>query len=703
MNPTASPTENTPAHGYGLLVRTPESKLQDIEKSEQNRQKAIEEQQKPELLSLADHIQSAWSAAKRAKQGNNIQQRFVECLNRRNGEYTAEKLAKIHKQGGSAIYMKLTNVKCRAAESWIRDILLPPGEKPWALSPTPVPTLPEGKEVEIQTQVKEEVVQLMMMKGVESVNAEKIQDRLLEIQDKVLEEKKEKAKKAADRFEEHINDQLVEGNYYKALSEFINDLVTYPTAFLKGPVIRRKKKMVWTEDQNGNYVPAIEILPVREYQRVAGINLFPSPGAKNIQDGYLIERIRVRRSELNTFIGVPGFKESAIRAVLNEYGEGGLREWLSIDQQMATALDRPQEQNDPDPPIDVLVFWGSVQGRKLLEWGMSGKQVPDTDIDYQITAWLIGNYVIMSRLNPHPLGHRPYYAASFESVNDSIWGKSPPELMDDCQDICNATARAIVNNMGIASGPQVEAYMNRMDPSENVEEMYPWKIWKTVDDGTGADNRALNFFQPDPIVDILLKVYEYFFKQASEQSGIPAYVYGSQEIGGAGKTASGLSMLMNAASKTLKGVIAHIDEKVISPSIKEHWNHVMLYDQDIDKIGDINVIARASDQLFIAEQLQLRRSEMLDRTNNDWDRKVISDKGRAHMLREAFDSMKMDSGKILFSNDELDAMQAAQADAMEELNIEQGGEIPPAAAIDAAGNPKGQSPGQTIQGRGLRV
>jgi len=42
MNPTASPTENTPAHGYGLLVRTPESKLQDIEKSEQNRQKAIE-------------------------------------------------------------------------------------------------------------------------------------------------------------------------------------------------------------------------------------------------------------------------------------------------------------------------------------------------------------------------------------------------------------------------------------------------------------------------------------------------------------------------------------------------------------------------------------------------------------------------------------------------------------------------------------
>ena len=165
-------------------------------------------------------------------------------------------------------------------------------------------------------------------------------------------------------------------------------------------------------------------------------------------------------------------------------------------------------------------------------------------------------------------------------------------------------------------------------------------------------------------------------------------------------------MLLNAAGKMISGVIAHIDEKIIAPSIKEHWNHIMMYDTDIDKMGDINVIARASEQLIVAEQLQLRRSEMLDRTNNQWDQKIIGDKGRAHMLKDAFDSMKMDTESIIPTDDELDAM---QAEAMRQLGIEQGGGqpgqpgIPPAAVIDAAGNKKGQPPGQTITARGLKV
>jgi len=311
--------------------------------------------------------------------------------------------------------------------------------------------------------------------------------------------------------------------------------------------------------------------------------------------------------------------------------------------------------------------------------------------------------VVMARVNPHPLGKRPYYADSYDPINDSIWGNSPPELMRDVQAICNACARSIVNNMSIASGPQVEVYQNRVQPGENIEDIYPWKIWKTKDDGTGAHNPAVQFFQPDPIVDTLLKVYEYFFKQASEQTGIPSYVYGSSDVGGAGKTASGLSMLMNAAGKVLKGVIAHIDEKVIKESIKEHWNHVMLYDSDIEKMGDVNVVARASEHLIIAEQLQLRRSEMLDRTNNPWDMRIIGDKGRSHMLRETFDSMKMDADSILPSEDEMRMMEAEVqrrvAEALASHGIDVGNpnpEIPPAEVIDAAGGAKGNEPGRMM-------
>jgi len=213
--------------------------------------------------------------------------------------------------------------------------------------------------------------------------------------------------------------------------------------------------------------------------------------------------------------------------------------------------------------------------------------------------------------------------------------------MRDVQRICNAIARALINNLGIASGPQVEIMMDRLQPGEDAEAVWPWKIWKTKSDSTGTGKFAINFFQPDPLSDLLIKVYEYFFQQASEQSGIPAYIYGSQEVGGAGKTASGLSMLMNAASKTLKNVVSQVDEHIIKPSIYEHWIHLMLYDEDIMKVGDINIVARASEYLIIQEQLQIRRIEFMERTNNPADLGIMGIGGRATLLRETSKSLKL--------------------------------------------------------------
>jgi len=577
--------------------------------------------------------------------------------------------------------------------------------------------LPEAIEWDIADQVQQEVTQLMLQAGsTQAVSVENIRARLQEIKDKTMKEKKKLAKEDARRMELHIDDQLTEGNYYGALSEFLTDLSTFPTAFLKGPIVKRKKQLTWTQDQNGDWVPAVEIKSIREYTRVSGYDIYPSPGAKTIQDGSLHERARLRMMDLEDMIGVPGFKDDAIAAVLDEYESGGLRQWLTIDQERADIEDRPNEIEDPNPLLDCVIFWGPVRGKLLRQWGMDPSKIPDPVRSYQVTCWLIGSWVVMARLNPHPLNTRPYYAASFESVNDNIWGRSPIELFADCQDMCNACARAISNNLGIASGPLVEYYKNRLAPGFDFQTIEPWMIIPTEDDGNGANNPAVNFWQADDRSAALLKVFEFFFQQASEQSGIPAYIYGNQDVGGAGKTASGLSMLMNAANKTLVGVITHIDEKVISASIKEHWIHVMLYDKDVEKSGDINVVARASQHLVIEEQLQLRRTEMLEATNNDWDREIIGNKGRAKMLQEAFESLKLDADGIVPEPEELDqiaelkAMLAqAQADAAASLGISVeemtgqapgggGGQpnMPSPAVLDAAGGMKGKPPGATM-------
>uniref|UniRef100_A0A6M3IK50 Putative portal protein n=1 Tax=viral metagenome TaxID=1070528 RepID=A0A6M3IK50_9ZZZZ len=682
------------AIGTGLQLRVTESKLQDMEKSARAREQAYRDQQKPEILEFAAHVRKKWEAAKTAKQGTtandvSIKQRLLKSLRQRKGYYDPEKLAEIKGFGGSEVFMMLTNQQCRASESWIRDVLLPPGDKPWGIKPTPMPDLPEGEEIQLQDQVVNEVAAYMVQSG-QTPSIYEISERLQMLQDEALQKKIKTAKRVASRFEIEIEDDLVEGNFYTALSEFIKDITTFPTAFIKGPIIRQKKKLVWTEDRDGNWVPAVEIKPVKEYERISPFDMYPGPGSKSLQDGYFCHRARLRRAHLVSMIGVEGFQEQAVRAVLDEHGTGGLRQWLSVDQERAQAEDRPQEYDDPDPPIDCVIYWGSAQGKVLREWGMDAKKIPDPDIDYEITAWLIGRWVVMARINPHPLGHRPYYSASYDSTNDSVWGHGPPELMRDCANICNAVARALVNNLGIASGPMAEVYMNRLAPGENAEEMHPWKVWKTEDDGMGANNPAVRFFQPNPLSEMLMKVYQYFYKQAAEQAGIPSYGMGSPDITGAGKTSSGLAMLMNNMTKTLRGVIAHIDEKVIKPIIYNHWVYLMLYDQEIEKGGDINVVARASEHLIIQEQMQLRRGEMLERTNNPIDMSIIGMRGRANMLRDAFDSLKMDADEIVPSDPELMAM----------MNQPPPGQVPPevptAAVVDAMGGAKGREPGRMM-------
>jgi len=626
------------------------------ERLEADRKKAEEQQNRQPLTALAAYVQKAVDAAVNAKQSSGVHDTLVKCLNQRKGKYDDDVLAEIQKTNGSTVFMKLTGMKCRAAEAWIKDIILPAGERPWSLAPSEVPELPDNIEEEITRTVTLETATVMRAQGIEAVTPEQIAQRLQEVRENVRKERLEQAEKATELLSARIEDELQAGGYYQALEDFIIDFVTFPAAFLKGPIIKRKKTLVWQEGPDGAWRPVVAEKLFRCYERVSPFDMFPSPGARSVHDGYLCERIRLRRRQLVEMIGSPGWSELAIRGVLYDYQYGYFRDDNSMlvgDYQRAQAEGRPQEFNDPDPPLTGWIFNGPIRGRLLLDWGMSPRQIKDPLMDYEAVVVLFGRWVVMARLNPHPLGRRLYYSASFSPTNDSIWGEGVPQLMRDTQRVCNAAARALVNNMGIASGPQVEVNMDRLYAGQDVTRIWPWKIWQTKESRMPHGKPAINFYQPNLLADALLAVYEYFFKQASEQSGIPAYMYGNERVGGAGKTASGLSMLLNSATKTLKNVVGYIDRNIIQPTIKEHWTQIMLYDEDVEKWGDIEVIARASEYLIVQEQLQLRRTEFLEQTNNPVDLAIMGEEGRAEVLRETVKSLKMPTKKVVPSREEL--------------------------------------------------
>jgi hypothetical protein len=359
-----------------------------------------------------------------------------------------------------------------------------------------------------------------------------------------------------------------------------------------------------------------------------------------------------------------GYKDDEVRLVLQEArgGAGGFRLSIPTDQSRQE-LENRNESDDSEGIIDCLNYWGHVQGVKLLEWGMDRARVPDPDLYYHSNIWKIGTHVVMARLNPHPLGETPYYSSSFRPKADSIWGKSPPMCMRASARAGNGAARAMMNNAAMASGPQVEVDISRIDPATNPMVIMPWGLWKNNGKQGPTEGPAVRFFMPPLVVKELLGIYQWASEQASEESGIPNSIYGGQgKMGsGAADTYSGYAMITNAANKTLGGVVFHIDQNVIVPSTRNHWLHLMLYDDSMTKGGDINVVARASRFLIVAEQIQQRLGEFARDTNNPIDLQIMGIEGRAELLREMARFLRTKSNKIIPDEEKLKARLMEQA------------------------------------------
>jgi hypothetical protein len=582
--------------------------------------------------SLASHIRKSWEEAKMAKQ--ETEYRLLDCLRRRKGEYDPSKLTAIRQEGGSAIFMMLTATKCRAAASWVRDILMPANEKPWGLSPTPIAQVPP----EFLQPVFQAFIQRAALQAQESGEQLDPQAVMKKAEDHIRHAAQEKAEEAAERHEEVIEDQLAEGSWDAALGDFIDDFVTFPSAFIRGHNLRRVSSLAWMEGWKP--VKTMEIKP--DWYRVSPFDIYPSPDATDIDNGaYIIERCRFTRGHLNKLLGVPSYNEEAIRAVLDEHGQSGLRDWLWSDGERAELEGRGNEWLTRGQTIDGLIYCGGAQGTSLLQWGVNPNDIEDPLAEYEVEATLIGQHVIRVKINRDPLERRPYHKASFQPVPGSFWGQGIPELMADIQDVCNATARSLVNNLAISSGPQVEVYYERLDPSEDAENIYPWKIWRTKDSNVTGNNRALNFFQPDSNAAELLAVYEKFEIRADDATNIPRYSYGNERVGGAGQTASGLSMLMESANKGIKDAIRHIDRGVIRRVIEALWLHNMQYSDDTSIKGDVAVVPRGSSAMLIREQTHQMRAEFLAMTGNEIDMGIIGREGRRNLLEAVAEKLDM--------------------------------------------------------------
>lgn len=632
-----------------LQVATPNQ----VAEYEANVQAMREPPQQPmELEGLVHYIRQEFNDSRNARYVNGVSQRLIEAQRTYRGEYSPDKLRDIKAFGGSEVYSRVTPTKCRGATSVLRDLYLSGSEPPWELQPTPVPTLPEDIASSVISLVQAEV-QAAQQQGL-TINEAMIRDRMTQMyeaaQMAAIRTSIEEAKDASRQ----LNDVLTEGGFYRALKEFLIDLPIFPIACLKGPTVRLKTKVRWKNGQ-----PSRETTPKLFWDRVSPLDLFFTPDAGHLDESYIIEHVRYSRQELYNLIGVPGFKEDEIRAVLADFKDKTQsRQWRDwFDEEREDLEDRDHWESARGQLIDALEWHGCIQGQMLLDHGFSEKDISDPEAEYMVDAWLIDRYCIKAQISPGVTQRPKYYITSFEKIPGSLWGYGLPDILSDITSVCNTTMRSIVNNLSISSGPQVVVNLDRLAQAEDANTLYPWKRWHVVDDPLGNNSsKPIEFYQPNSNVQELMAVYEKFANMADEASALPKYLTGSGATGGAGRTASGLAMLMDNASKVMQNVAANVDDDILTPSIEQLYEMVMLSSVGPQLKGDESIVVKGVTVAVQKETDRMRKLEFLQLTANPMDFGIMGPNGRAAVLEDVAEELGMKGKKIVPSPEELAGM-----------------------------------------------
>jgi hypothetical protein len=632
----------------------------DAQQQVEDQAKRTAEDQRPNMqqyVGLAGYIRTQWNMMVRHR--NTIagwSDRLLSAMRSFNGVYDPAKLAEIRKFGGSEVYCRLVAAKCRGASSLLRDVYLG-ADRPWGLGPPDDPDIPAEVLSSVQDLIKTEVMTLMQ--AGQPPQPMVVRERSYSLLEAARDAAKKKATDQCQVAEDKVDELLTEGNFYKALAEFLVDIPLFPLACIKGPSVRMVTEVTW----QGNK-PIQRQVPKLWWERISPFDVWMTPGVTDADDAQIVERFRVTRVDLNDLLDLPGYNQDNIRLILEFYGMQGITDdWDTTDASRAVMESRENPTMNESNMLTGLMFTGNVQGRMLREYGFTNDQIPDELRDYSVQAWLIGNYLIKVQLNPSVRRRHNYYITSWEKVPGTPIGNGLPDIVSDLQEVMNATLRALVNNMSIASGPQVVINDDRMSGQENSDELYPWKRWHATNPTvSGTQEKPVDFFQPQMNAQELLGVFNAFYGLSDDISAIPKYLSGNSPGGGAGRTASGLAMLMGNASKLLQTVCANIDRDVMTPILQATLDMILLTDTSGLLTGQEEVVPKGVVVAMQKETMRARQMEFLQITANPIDLQIIGPKGRAAVLRSVSQTIGLDGEEIVPNQDQLDQQQKQASD-----------------------------------------
>jgi len=439
---------------------------------------------------------------------------------------------------------------------------------------------------------------------------------------------------AAKKMEKKIHDQLDETGASKHLRSTAFEMALFGTGVMKGPFAVNKEYPSW--DADGKYKPTIKTVP--EASHVSIWNFYWDPDANNTGDcQYTIERHKMSRTQLRALKKRPHFRANVIDQIIEE-GEGYVKKYWEDDLKDYAPTFGVER-------FEVLEYWGNVDIGLLEE---NEVVIPD-DMkeagELQANIWFCNGKILRLVLNPFKPSRIPYYAVPYELNPYSLAGVGIGENMDDTQTLMNGFMRMAVDNAVLSGNLIFEIDETNLVPGQDLS-VYPGKVFRRQG---GAPGQSLFGTKFPNVSNENLQLFDKARQLADESTGLASFSHGQTGISGVGRTASGISMLMNAASGNIKTVIKNVDDYLLAPLGQAFFNFNMQFDYDPAIKGDLEVSAKGTESLMANEVRSQRLMQFLQ---------IASQPSLApfakfpYIIREIAKSMDLDPEKVTNNMDE---------------------------------------------------
>lgn len=501
----------------------------------------------------------------------------------------------------STVFLKITRPYVDAAAARVSDMLLPTDDRNFAVKPGKVPEL-----TSLQQDIQQQPAAQPMQPAQQPPQQRNFMSRVASMfgmgqgapepapqQDAAVLARQtiDKAKKAAERAQQEIDDWLTECRYHAEVRKVIECAAKVGTGILKGPQPSLTRRRAAAQSPDGQWRVDMQEKLSPQSRWINHWNFYPAADCgDDIQKGSCVfECDDITARALMDLKKTPGYIPEMIE--------------MCIEEGPVSPTDgtRRLKEGETCKDGDLFQIWyyhGQL-GREEME--AAGCKCPEGEGEqqefYPCCVTMVNDRVIKVTMSHLDSGEFPYDVMVWQASPDHWAGVGVARQMRECQKGANAAVRNLMDNAALSAGPQIIVDRNKLIPADGNYRLTPRKVWYTAQDGDIEDVRkAFTIVNIDTRQPELLNIVQFWVSKAEEVTGLPMLMQG--QLGQAGQTDKvGIAQIMNNNGSTvLRRLARTFDDRITEPHIGRYYEFLLLYGPD-DAKGDFYIQARGSSAL----------------------------------------------------------------------------------------------------------